>query len=529
MMKKQLLFLALLVLGWLAPKAQPVNLPLQRDALSRYAPLIYSSPNFHTAVRPYLKSQLKGVESIDSALCLRETRFPLLFNQNLYEKHFSNGTNLIINPVFSALTAFDTGESYLTKHLDAGLSLESSLNEKWTFHADLFYSAFDLPLYATAKADSSQIVPHLGKSSYQNGNWHGIFPWAGYVSYSPNKHFNLQAGRGKHFFGDGYRSLQLSDNANLYPYFKFSIDVWQLKYVSLFTQLKDIDVLNNNLDLGEKFGVMHFLSLNLGERLNINLFETVVWNARDSVGYRGFDLQYLNPVIFYRPVEFSLGSPDNVLLGVGFRLKLWQNFHIYGQGILDEMSFSELTKGDNYWGNKYGFQFGFKSFNPFGVKNLYLQAEYNQVRPYTYSHHNSLQNYGHSFQALAHPLGANFREAVFILRYQPATRWQAQTKTIVAKYGADYQGDLASYGHNIYLPYSMPPRVSEYGNHLGQGNATTLLFNESKVVFLLNPRMNLQLEAGVVARRQKNEHQTTQTLMFLAGIRTNLYQFSLDF
>ena len=34
----------------------------------------------------------------------------------------------------------------------------------------------------------------------------------GHVSFQTSKHFNFQFGHGKHFIGDGYRSMLLSDN-----------------------------------------------------------------------------------------------------------------------------------------------------------------------------------------------------------------------------------------------------------------------------------------------------------------------------
>ena len=33
-------------------------------------------------------------------------------------------------------------------------------------------------------------------------------------------------------------------------------------------------------------------------------------------GVKGFDINYLNPIAMLRPIEFSLNSPDNVLIGL---------------------------------------------------------------------------------------------------------------------------------------------------------------------------------------------------------------------
>jgi hypothetical protein len=59
-----------------------------------------------------------------------------------------------------------------------------------------------------------------------------------------------------------------------------------------------------------------------------------------------------------------------------------------------------------------GLQLGAKYINALGIKNLDLQLEYNRVRPFTYSHRDSVANYTHYNQPMAHPLGANFSETI---------------------------------------------------------------------------------------------------------------------
>ena len=68
----------------------------------------------------------------------------------------------------------------------------------------------------------------------------------------------------------------------------------------------------------KKFSTIHHLSYNINEKLNIGFFEAIIWE-QDTFG-RGFDVNYLNPIIFYRPVEFALGSEGgNALMGVSFK------------------------------------------------------------------------------------------------------------------------------------------------------------------------------------------------------------------
>ena len=80
-------------------------------------------------------------------------------------------------------------------------------------------------------------------------------------------------GHGKHFIGDGYRSMMLSDNSFNYPYFKITTDVWKFKYVNLFSYFQDINFDIDKPDISKsKFSAIHYLSTNIGERLNIGIF-----------------------------------------------------------------------------------------------------------------------------------------------------------------------------------------------------------------------------------------------------------------
>lgn len=126
---------------------------------------------------------------------------------------------------------------------------------------------------------------------------------------------------------------------------------------------------------------MHYLSINITDRLNIGLFETAI-----SKGDQGFDIGFMNPIIFYRSVEFNRGEDaGNALVGFTAKYKLKENIHLYSQLVVDEFSFGKIGNL-GYWANKFGVQLGAKYFNAFKVDNLFLQGEFNTVRPYTYSH-----------------------------------------------------------------------------------------------------------------------------------------------
>ena len=91
----------------------------------------------------------------------------------------------------------------------------------------------------------------------------------------------------------------------------FITEFWKVKYYNHFTTFYDI----YNSDISQKkHGAFHYLDYAVNNNLTIGLFEAIIWQSRDENFERGFDVHYLNPIIFYRPVEFSKHSPDNILM-----------------------------------------------------------------------------------------------------------------------------------------------------------------------------------------------------------------------
>src|SRR5262249_22762278 len=105
--------------------------------------------------------------------------------------------------------------------------------------------------------------------------------------------------------------------------------------------------------------------------------------------------------------------------------------------VMDEFVLDHIKSGDGWWANKFAVQLGGKYIDAFGIPNLDLQGEFNIARPFTYSHNTQYGNYSHYQQPLAHPLGANFKELVGVVRYQPLPRLNLTGKLMVRSVGRD--------------------------------------------------------------------------------------------
>ena len=432
---------------------------------------------------------------------------------------------------------FDTDiDSYNNTRL---VYTQGGLGKHFNFFAVVYESQGRFAGYFNRFAESIKpdggnpaIIPGRGiAKSFRSDSYD--YPIAtGHISYSPSNYFNFQLGHGKNFIGDGYRSLLLSDNASPYPFFKINTTFWKLKYTNTWMSLRDVrPEVTADGSFRTKFMANHYLSYNVTKRLNIGLFESVIWENDND---RGFDFNYINPVIFYRAIEFSTGSRGgNALIGLSAKYKFTDRVNAYGQLIIDEFSSSDIFGGEGSYKNKTGYQLGVKYYDAFGLSNLYLQAEYNRVRPYTYSHNTIVLNYGHNNQSMAHTLGANFSEFIGIARYQRG-RIFADAKVIVAKRGLelDTQEDAVFFGGDIYG--TEDNRVSDLGNDLGQGNTTDFFHTELQAGYLINPATNLKVYASLIYRDFKPMKNTetvfeNQTTWLNFGIRTDLFNWYYDF
>jgi hypothetical protein len=160
----------------------------------------------------------------------------------------------------------------------------------------------------------------------------------------------------------------------------------------------------------------------------------------------------------------------------------------------------------------------------FGIKNLDLQLEGNRVRPFTYSHFDSVANYTHYNQPLAHPLGANFQEYIGILRYQPFNRLYLRAKLIHFRQGLDT--GRSNYGSDPFKLYTT--RTRDYGNFVGAGNKVT--GNNIHLLASYELKENLFIDGALQNRSYKRAGGGNQRTTILSlGFRWNMPRREFDF
>jgi hypothetical protein len=506
-----------------------VFIPIETDQKRIIDNFFIGEPHkkFHASFQPFLKSViLNDNDSLKHKLLLFSG-----FNKKATIHLFDESkTNIKINiaPQIHSEIGFDALKNNTTFFQSGGIKIESSIGTKFYLRSEYLAGIFREPNFTDTLISETKVLQGLGIAYlHSKENSYSFQNFNGYLSFSPKAFVNFQLGKDKLFLGDGYRSLLLSDVAVNYPFFKTSFQFLNFQYnvwYSWFNNIQDAYGLRSSFK--NKYGTFHYLSWNATKNISVSFFENVIFQGTDTTRSRGFDSNYLNPVIFFRPVEYSLGSSDNSMMGLNFSIRFLKKFKWYNQLVLDEFYLKEIRARKGWWANKQGIQTGIKHINTFGIKNLTTQLEYNWVRPYTYSHGSPDQSYTHFNQPLAHPFGANFKETIFITAYNKKN-FSVSSKFIYAIIGKDSTRN-SNVGQNLFLSYTT--RNNEYGNYTGQGKTTTFLHAELKFAYLILPEYNLKLEAAFIQRVLKNENGLDKRTPFIYfAIKTNLVNFYRDF
>lgn len=552
------------VVGISTVSAQSVNTPLNSDyqhLVERYEILQGGNYDaYHNVIKPFTRKgvadladsmrtdslRLSKVDKFNidylqsdnwewSALNKGDSKKPLLKKfyrkENAFYSVDIEDFNLQVNPVLYLGLGQDNSANGTPYINSRGIELRGMISKKLGFYTFLTDNQMRSPGYVQQRVLATKAVPNEGFwKTYGSTSEYDFFHTRGYISFDPIKNINLQFGHDKFFVGNGYRSLVLSDQSAPYLFLKLNTKVWRINYTNIFAQMK-ANVIGNNTGLfggtpfPNKYFAFHHLNVNITKNLSIGAFESIVFGERDTISNNAFDVNYLNPIIFYRSIEQHSGSPDNAFVGLDFRWILFKSFSLYGQFLLDEFLAKELKAGNGWWGNKFAAQGGFKYINVAGIKNLDIQGELNIARPFTYAHDDNFTNYSHYNQPLAHPWGANFREFVGIIRYQPISRLFVVLKGIYAEKGED--SSEKNFGGNIFRDYTKDR--NEYGNSIAQGIPNNIIYGDLTLSYMLKHNFWLDLKQTFRINDTDLPGNIKNTSYTFASLRWNIASRNYEF
>lgn len=443
----------------------------------------------------------------------------------------------VLNPAFEYTVGRQNKEDHLVQDSKLGLNLSFKHGDRWNAEFTYLRSFSNYMNYQQDFIAENGVLPGANVVSFIDTDLAVSDYFSAFVNFRANKIFDFELGYGRNFIGDGYRSLLLSDFANASPYLKINTKFWKLNYTNLFAAHQDIFQVEGAPELyRKKYSATHYLDWNATKWLSIGLFETIIWQAEEENYTRGFDVNYMNPVIFYRPVEFSVGSSDNALVGANLKITPFKKHVFYFQLLLDEFLLKELRADFNqslnpdediqsgWWANKYGIQLGWKAYDLFGIEGLKPQVEFNYVRPFTYAHSSPVQAYSNYNLSLAHPLGANFYEFVSLIDYRKG-RLAYHIQFNQNKKG--YSRPFENLGENIQ--FSNISRSKEYENFTTQGELHQVCYVRAAVDYTINPDWQAVLSMGYIWREEKVETTIDINNMVYFSFKTKLFNQYFDY
>ncbi|WP_164122164.1 MULTISPECIES: gliding motility protein RemB [Sphingobacterium] len=525
--------------GAIALKAQVSNLPYSFQHTQKYSDILYSpDTRLHSASKPFLfKGRL--LERKDSLGSANGTTSDNWFMRKLFSEHLVQVEKEDHTFYMDFLPDFQIGSELIdtdkrttwlnTRGFQAGLTI----GDKLTFYTNFFENQGVFPKYIDDYAQANGVMPGHGTVKNQSKNVKDWMYATASLTYDFSPYFQTTIAYDKNHIGDGYRSMLLSDFSSNYSHLKLTGTIGNVQYTSVWAYMLDqknprVDLNNPGARLGDgiKWGAFQYLDYNATNRLSVGFFQAITWANENEGGHRGFDFNYLNPVIFLRPVESNnSSSPDKMFLGLNAKYKVLNKVSVYGQFLLGEFTAKEFFANNGYAHNKWGAQIGVRGFDAFGVKNLNFLGEYNLARPYTYQHFSSTSNYSNHGEPLAHPRGANFRELVGIANYS-WERFDFSLQGLYSLYGTD-PADGTNMGGDIFQSYTTIPNM--YGNKIGQGVKNNLYYADAKASYVLNPKYNLRFELGYTQRYRKIADQATQKSGVISfGLRSSFRSFYGD-
>jgi hypothetical protein len=412
------------------------------------------------------------------------------------------------------------GKSKLHLMNTRGYEAGGNIGNKFYFETAIYENQGRFPGYIDSSIRTTRVVPY--QNHYKNiGDGKGFdFSYSSArLMYIPNKHFLFDLGFNNNFIGDGYRSLLLSDYNTVYPYFRTAFTAGNFQYSVMWSQYVSTPQRTiYALGFPRKWGQTYLLDWHATKHFNISVFNAVISPNETSDHKKDVGISLASPIMFVHADKSPSGIQLNNISGFNLKYTITPSINVYAQLMVDEL-------GSADWQKRYGWQAGARIGNLLKVQGWNALAEFNTVRPYSYASDNDATIYSHNNEPLAHPLGANFKEGVFVTDYT-YKNWWFRLEAFAAHYGTDSSLDV-DYGRDIFKLTSLHSKENNITTD--QGLNTKLYYGDFRVAYILNKKTNLRIEAGAVYRNEKNNLVAYKDMYGYIGVRMSFRKLIYDF
>lgn len=485
--------------------SQQYNLPLNHSfSVNLEREMLKSDAIVHSGFKPILKTAIEESVENDSSIfqtitIARRSGKSFVARKLFYEHLISLDTGIVhltIDPILNLEYGQELENDPRNINLyksTRGFNVKLMLGEKVAVESSFRENQANLPQYLSNRIDQTQDAYGQGRVKRFGDFGYDFAMASAYISYSPSKRINIQAGHGKHFVGNGYRSLLLSDLSFNYPYFKINTNWFdnKIQYQNMYTLFQDLERVNSDA-LSEalferKQGAFHHLEYSPNSKLSIGFFEGIVFPSLDTSGNIPVSASYWVPVIFLNTLIEDDESKAESVIGTNISLRLAKRVEVYNQ----------FSIGNKEFDNP-GIQIGAKWFF---LDHFMLQGEVNSTPEST-----TQRMYSHYNQSLNHPVSGS-NELIGIVQFQK-NRWQSRLKLNTLSF-----------------------------------KDTEVNYLDFRQAFIVNPSYNFTFHLGAQYRNQsvseEGEPQThgnpvylsrdNQSFYFYFGLSTNLQNLYFDY
>lgn len=429
-----------------------------------------------------------------------------LFNEDLIRVDTSN-FSLRINPLFNfqvGIDAEDTAQNTLSTN-SRGVLIEAAVGKKFSFYTSVWENQSFFPAYISNYVVANGVVPGQGrvkpfkKTGFDYSRSSAVFV------YKPFNWLHVQAGHGKSFYGNGYRSLLLSDFSFNYPYLKLGLSMFEgkLLYQPMFASLQHLQRLpstnSTEAQFVRKAGTFHVLNYQPNSLFEIGIFEGGIYRNWDTTGTVRLPTNYYVPLIGLNSV-LNEGDATNYkgIVGVNSRINPIKTLAIYGQIALSTNSSDAL-----------GSQFGVKWFDAFKAKNLFLQGEMNFVEADLYHGVAPEMNYVHYNEGLGNYTSSFSNEMIGRVQYS----WRDVFIRLKVN-NQDREITVVNSNGGVTVSSTVPQNV---------------LISNLELGFLLNRANKMMLLVGMQQRNASVANTTNKSQWIYLAFRTELQNLYFDF
>ena len=262
-----------------------------------------------------------------------------------------------------------------------GFRITGDISSKVSFETRFYENQFYYPEYLNNRAGQranhentiDAIAFGIGRAKNFKENGLDASLANGYFSFSPLKNINFQLGHGRHFFGNGYRSLVLSDYAPDYPYisgqyYLFNKKILYKHVTAWMSNLNRIPASSTAESLFiPKSANLNQISFQPHNNFSISLFESAIYNSYNISGRVNPLTSFYIPILGVSLIDRGSSNTTNLIYGLNLNLQPFKNWMIYNQ-----YSISSI--------DKIGFQIGIAKSGLLCPNQMWLRKACSNIR-----------------------------------------------------------------------------------------------------------------------------------------------------